>query len=429
MKQISIKSFFSKQISLGFLFVSILIFSQCTNEITPPIYSEKGIGETPILTSIIPNESGLAGVTEITITGDNFSADPDKNIVFFGALPAKILTASTTELKVLAPNLVKDSIEVKISVLGAEKFSNIELCKLNPAVSEYYPFQGFQKQYSVTTDAMGNVYFSLTEDGAGKGVWKISPDGVLSEFAPKAGETFFTDLKYHSDGYLIGVWGKQAIFKIEAGIRTSVFVNTGNSDLIFNVFDFDKDKNIWAGGKGSKIVSVKPDKSFKLFDYEFNLSAIRIFNDYLYAISGEPNSQNIIRFPIISADSLGLAETIFQFSANVEFGTIANSLTFATDGQMFIAISPRVKDYTDPDDIIDLDPINPLMYVNSDGSYGTWYPNLIVSALSSVSWGTGNVMYVVRERYPEDRTLDETYSHKILKIDMERLGAPEFGRD
>ena len=87
---------------------------------------------------------------------------------------------------------------------------------------------------------------------------------------------------------------------------------------------------------------------------------------------------------------------------------------------MYIATSPLSTDS---------DPVDPIMFVNSDGSFGTWYAGLVESGVSSFTWGIGTEMYIIRDRYPVDRTADAVFTQTILKVDMERLGAPEYGRD
>ncbi|MBU0475524.1 MAG: IPT/TIG domain-containing protein [Bacteroidetes bacterium] len=403
------------------IILAIMVFS-CTPDTNPSLYKsnyDKGIPSEII--SVSP-ESGYSGVTTITITGKNFSPVLEENSVYFSSKKAQILSGSTTELVVKAPIISGDSVRIYTKKVGVEDYSNTYYYKLGSAVSEYYSFVANQEPYVATIDLVGNIYFSYIESTVGKGIYKIDIEGALSEFAPKGGETFFNDLKYHSDGYLVGVYGNKAIFKIESGVKPAVLINTNNNSIKLNSFDFDKNKNIWAAGKGGFIVGAKPDKSFKLFEYTDEISGLRVFNDYLYAISGEDNNQNIVRFPIIYPDSIGTVETYFPFSSNVPVGVVANSLTFAADGQMYIATTPLSTNS---------DPIDPIMYVNTDGSFGTWYPGLITSGVSSFTWGSGTELFVIRDRFPNDRAVvaNPGFGQSILKIDMERLGAPDYGRN
>lgn len=408
-------------LSIMFL-ITILLFGvySCTPDITPSLTDYAGDkGVAPIITSVTPS-SGYSGVTTITVSGTGFSTVAEENSIYFSSAKAEVLSASETELIVKAPIILGDSLRLKIRIDGVEDYSNTVYYKLTSAVNQYYPFLGNQEAYVATSDAAGNLYFSYIESAVGKGIYKISSDGILSEFAPKGGETKFFDLKYHSDGYLIGVYGNKATFKIEEGVKPAVFANTGNNSIKLSTIDFDSEKNLWAAGKGGYLVSVKPDKSFKLFEYAENISGIRVFDSYLYAISGESNFQSVVRFPIISADSLGEVESVFAFSSELGAGKVANRLTFSSTGQMYIATSELLPTS---------DPVDPVIYVNTNGSFGTWYPGLINSSISSFTWGTGTEMFMIQDRYPADRAVEATFSQSIIKVDMERLGAPEFGRD
>lgn len=402
-------------------FLSIALFvSSCENNITPSLYSDDvETGISAEITNVNPTQ-GYAGVTKILIGGNNFSENPNDNYVYFNSVKANVVSASVNELEIVAPVIIGDSLQLKIGKRGVEKWSNTIIYKLENAVREVYPFLANQEPYSVTTDKQGNLYFSFIESAKGLGVWKLTPNGTLSEFAPKGGETTFFDLKYHSNGYLIGVYGNKAIFKIEEGVKPAVFANTGDNSIKLQALDIDKDSTIWAAGKGGIIVGVKPDKSFKFFNYESDINAVRVFENFLYVISGELNNQDIFRIPIVSADSLGEPELYFSFSSNVEEDVVANALTFSAEGQMFIGISPSLNNDN---------PVDPIIYVNRDGSFGTWYAGLIESRITSISWSIGTEIFIVRSRYPSDRALDPIFNQTILAVDMERLGAPEFGRD
>lgn len=400
--------------------LSLIFLTQCTNEYPDSFYNpDETVKSNPSISNIEP-EYVLAGVDNITIWGNNFSDILSENTVYFNSVKATIISSSINKIVVKAPDLPLDSIKVKIDVAGALNFSNIELFKLFPAVEEVFPFETYQEPYTVTSDGLGNLYFSFIEDAVGKGIYKVSADGVLSEFAPKGGETTFSSLKYNSEGYLIGVYGNKAIFKIEAGIKAAVFFNTNNNSIRLFALDYDKDKNIWAAGKGGKIVSVEQDKTVHFFDYEYDISSIRVFNDYLYAISGSTGSQEIVRFPIVTADSIGVAEMVFNFSDNVGIDVIANSITFSADGQMILAITPNSQATA---------PVDPIMFVNSNGSFGTFYSGLISSSSSYLSWGSGTEMFIIKDRFPVDRAEKATFSQNILKLNMGKVGAPEFGRD
>jgi hypothetical protein len=74
------------------------------------------------------------------------------------------------------------------------------------------------------------------------------------------------------------------------------------------------------------------------------------------------------------------------------------------------------------------DPMNPIMYVNTDGSFGIWYPDLIGSFASTITWGSDINAFMIRDKYVNSSDVT-VFTQSIFKLNMERLGAPEYGRD
>src|SRR4030066_596774 len=123
MKQNLLKSLIFK---ILLAFVSFVYFFGCSNEVTPSLYSEVSAGPieiTPKISSVDPASTAIAGVTTITITGENFLSDTSAVKVYFGKQPGTFLSASPTQLKVISPN-VSGVVKIKISTNVAELFSN-----------------------------------------------------------------------------------------------------------------------------------------------------------------------------------------------------------------------------------------------------------------------------------------------------------------
>ena len=74
---------------------------------------------TPVINSMDPANAALAGVTHITINGNNFSTVPAENIVTFNGVKAQVLSATKTQIVVMAASVsaFTDSVKVKIAVL------------------------------------------------------------------------------------------------------------------------------------------------------------------------------------------------------------------------------------------------------------------------------------------------------------------------
>jgi hypothetical protein len=94
----------------------LLFLNSCKDEVTPSLNDlSVGGAATPVITSFNPPNSALAGVTHVTITGQNFNPSAVGNFVYFNGLPADVLSATPTELVVSPPVVISDSIIVKVA--------------------------------------------------------------------------------------------------------------------------------------------------------------------------------------------------------------------------------------------------------------------------------------------------------------------------
>jgi hypothetical protein len=94
-----------------------------TKTVYGPIVKFLSLGsEGPQITSFTPTE-GAYGDTVI-ITGKNFNFKKEINVVTFGGVAASVANATDTELKVVAPSLVKVKNEIKVSILDNIAASN-----------------------------------------------------------------------------------------------------------------------------------------------------------------------------------------------------------------------------------------------------------------------------------------------------------------
>lgn len=396
-------------IKLSFIFVLFTIISvlnSCSTDSTPSLYQNRDKGDTPVINSIDPAEKGLAGITVITITGENFSDIAEENLVYFSSSLAEILQNSTTQLVVRAPNLVSDSIKIKIAVRGAELFSDPSDYILESAISEPFPFKDFEDPYSITVDAEENIYLSYVSANVGQGVNKLTPAGELTNFAPKGGETFYNGLKYAGNGVLYGVRSVRAIFRITEAASPATYAVLDNGTNMLDL-DFDKDKNIWTGGTGGKIYRIPANPTgtndWKSFNFEPAIRSIRIFNDNLYAAASDENGHAVWKMPIIAPDSLGTATKYFDLTANYPL-TSALAITFSEDGVLFIGTNYK----------------NPIIAVYPDLSHEEWYAGVLASPADKFAWGNGTDLYY---------TVGAVGARTIIKINMGLNGAPDYGRD
>lgn len=407
MEKLLLRHALAKAVVLRIGVIPLLAFLVgCENDTTPSLF-DPNIPQkpNPIISSILPADSALAGVGELTIRGQNFSAKPAENIVLFNTDPAVVLAASSTELKIKTPNVVANSIPIKISVLGAELYTPAVWYKLNPAAVFFgdlkNPGQDVVKAFGIDVDLNGNVYVS-TESNTIK---KVAPDGRVT--VVKSNATFIraNALKVGPGNILYAtnaVARLRRISTIAPDGTESVFVSLpGNPQDL----DFDANGNIWVT-VDTDVYLVKPDKTAARVDgYPVTLAALRVYDGYVYvagknAATGE---QKIWRSQI-QGETLGAKEVILDVAA-ASWLTGGNvlSLAFSADGEMYLGTNH-------PDGMFVLRP---------DGSHEVLYPGLFAPAIYALSWGEGNLLFAVQQ-------LNNTSN--LIKIDAGEKGAPYYGR-
>lgn len=380
------------------------LICSCNQDAAPSLYSVEPKGGTPVISSIAPANDGLAGVTDVSITGSNFSRVKEENFVFFGTMQATVLQASTTNLVVKAPALIKNDLDLKIAVQGVEDFSNIVKYNLLEAVGVYYAFaKGVDDPMTVAVDKNENVFVYLKD----KGIKKISSTGTLTDFAPKGGESFFFDMKMGPNNILYGTRNLRLISQVEEGKASATFV-TFPTGITIVALDFDILKNIWASGGGGNLYSVTPSKEITAFPIDYIVSALRVYNGYLYVAGKNSTEEAIYRYKINSNLSLGSKEKYFDIGAKYGLNkVIVGALTFSEDGDLIVG-----TDQTDS-----------FILVNSSGTSSNLYPGIISPITKSIAWGTKKNLFYIREFIDAGATL-----HTLVRIDMQKLSSPYYGR-
>ncbi len=394
------KHFFSLVMIIA---LTVIIWS-CNQDPAPSLYEPEPKGSTPVIASILPSNDALAGVTEITITGSNFSRVKEENFVYFGTAQATVLQATSTSLVVKAPALIKNSLDLKVAVQGVENFSNIIKYNLLEAVGVYYAFaKGVDDPYSVAVDKNENVFVYLKD----KGIKKISSTGTLTDYAPKGGESFFFDMKMGPNNILYGTRNLRLISQVEEGKASATFV-TFPTGISIVAIDFDENKNIWASGSGGNIYSVTPTKLITAFPIDYIVSALRVFNGYLYVAGKNSTEEAIYRYKINSNLSLGTKEKYFDIGTKYGLTKVlVGAMTFAEDGDLIVG-----TDQTDS-----------FISVNSNGTSLNLYPGVISPIAKSMAWGTKKNLFYIREYLDAGATL-----HTLVRVDMQKLSAPYYGR-
>jgi hypothetical protein len=394
-----------------------LVFSACDKDITPSLYDPDATsGPQPTISSIDPPDFALAGVTIVTLTGQNFSPDPEKNFVYFDDQKGQIQSASATELKVKPPNLVGDSVAVKIAVHGAELFSNTVIYKLEYTEFEYGGVDKFTDAYSLACDPQNNIYVS----SGLRQILKITPvDPDENTVYVPVTDGFYQTMCWGPDDYLYA--GRtRFIYRVPPG-GGSIDKYGDRLRNPVNDIDFGPNHNLFIAGRNS-LMRMKPDGTVdEVMEYERTiLSAIRVYDGYVY-VSGEyygndPDAtvRGIWRNEITSDDgAVGPTEEVFDWDAAVgETGADINDITFDIDGFLYIG-----AEYDNA--IYYLIPQGAGDYAGSE--LNMLYPDILKAPATAFVWDNDIYLYV-------NRKSDNPDEQKLLRVTMAKLSAPYYGR-
>jgi len=386
---------------------AIAFFIGCEADNPASIYDASKSGEsTPVLSKMIPEDSTLAGIGEITIQGQNFSTVPENNLVYFDKTLVTVVSASESQITINSPNLLGDTIKVKIAVHGAYLYSNIMDYKLVPAVWEFGGFDEYNDPYAIACDSDENLYVSTK----GKKVYKVTPDGERTIYSEDSGFSKASGMKMGPEGYLYYVNILSYMFRIPPGGGKYEMYTTlpgGAFDL-----DFGPNGNLFCGGNKNALYRVKPDKTSDVVaDYtDIYIKSIRVYNDYVY-VAGEYTGSDadavqmgVWRNQILSDDgTVGEKELVLDWAAL--FTDHLLSINFSEDGDMYVGTDA-------PEGII---------IFHEDGSYEGLYEGVIEPESYALCWGNGPFLYVTRRG-------SDGAQKRIMKVNAQKNGAPYYGR-
>lgn len=386
------------------------IWTGCKEDPPASLYDPSYVsGPQPALTGISPASGALAGVTTLTITGQNFSPVAGNNLVFFDKTAVSALTATATQLTLRAPALPKDSIQVKIAVAKSDLYSTAFLYKLELAANEKFAtFGSGEEGVGVECDAAGNLYVSMVSSTGGLGVKKFTPEGVKSDYSPlfSSSVASWKNMKFGPGGALFCTsTGRSIIFRIPAGGGASGIWLSGGGLGVLADLDFDANGNVWASGTNGNIYRVSPTKVVRMFPCAGTLRAIRVYNNAVYVGGKRDSLEKIWKFPVIGTDSLDAEQEYFNLSsvygAN---GSSVNALTFSSDGDLYVGT----------------DNAEGIRLVHPAKTSEAYYPGVIKGTTVSLTWGKTVELFQSRSSLPGPAS--------AVKINTQKTGAPYYGR-
>ena len=404
----------------------ILLIAGCTKDAPQGLYDPNAVNTVgaPAVTSVVPEGAPyvLGGITTILINGSGFPTDTSQLNVYFNSVRMTIASATATQLKIVAPNMILDSIKVRIFITGSEVFSDLKYVSIRSAftlvsaidTSKVYP-------KTITTNKQGDLFVSviLKSTNNSDGLYKVSASGVQTQYAlraaaPLSPEANFTGLKAKGDS-LYAARGARLIVSRNSGsgamnIYTASFPST---PLAINVDDFDYDANryLWAGGSSSNggLLRIDSHKVVTRYDLAGQLTgtirSVRVFNGAVFVSNESSDSVNAVyRIPINADTTLGTPTKYFDLTALL--GSKLNKLyglTFDNSGNLYVGTDAPAGIYV----------------VAPDKSVQPLYNGLFGSPCKYLAWGNDSYMYASKD----------VGNAGVYKIDMlGKLSAPYYGQ-
>ena len=391
--------------------ISFLIFS-CEDPNYPEnIWDENDQGNaSPSISSVEP-EAAFAGIDTLTINGQNFSENTSENLVYFNNMLGEVINATSTSLRVITPNLVSDSVQIRVAVQGAFLFADhSSLFTLTAAVLDYGPFDQFTDIFSLDLDRDENLIVSM--DGTPNAeFWIVDTNQDSAVWSGSLAKG--SGMKLGPTGSVYFVNYQRFLYKDEQGTpkeNSEIFkrLNGNATDL-----DFDSYGNLFVGGAGSTIdvVDINDDGGLTSGVTEaknldtLDILSLKIFNDYLYVLTTTITSdQAIYKMQILDdSGSLGDLELVFDWSAYTNKLSSALCFTLSESGGLFVG--------SDSDD-------QPLTYIQNGNASG-FYTSILNAPISYIAWGNSNYLYLINKT-------EET--NRVQRVDARMSGADYFGR-
>ncbi len=398
---------------IKFVFITMILLFSCEDPNSPEsIWDENDQGSpAPVVNTVEPIEGAFAGIDTLTIVGQNFSENLSENLVYFNSMLGSVISATTTSLSVVPPNLVSDSVQISVAVQGAFVFGKYgNLYTLTAAVLDYGPFDQFTDIYSLDLDLQENLIVSM--DGTPNAeFWIVDSNQDSAVWAGSLAKA--SGMKLGPTGSIYFVNYQRFLYKDEQGTpkeNSEIFkrLNGNATDL-----DFDANGNLYLGGTGSTIDIVDIYDQGGLTDGvteaknldTLDIISLKVYNEFLYVLTTTVSSdQAIYKIPILDdIGTLGDLELVFDWSSYTNKQASAKCFTLSESGDVFVG-----SDWVS----------QPLTLIQ-DGSASGFYNSILTAPIIYMAWGNENYLYLI------NKTED---TNRVQRLDTRIPGADYYGR-
>jgi hypothetical protein len=397
----------TRQLIKIFLFVIlfIVVITGCEYKGPTALYYQKhNPTSTPVIDRLEPDLIAPAGYNYITILGENFAEKNMYNWVYFSyideddkavVVDGEIVESSTTSIKVRRPNLVHDSITVKVATEDALLFDEYGPYQIDPVNEDFGGFFEALNLSAIAEDNLGNVY--VFQQYSPFNVYQITSDGTRTVVEQMTGSVY--DARIHPDGKWILIMNNSTVYQREivgGDTVVSEFANVGKS---VRFGDFDSNGNLYTGGISRSDLYIVPSgesEGVASGYYADKFYCIRVSMDkgteYVYSLVElrNPDENNpeiaIWRNEILDASgNLGERELVLDWSTTDTFADYAaNTFVVREDEDGTI-----IYVGTDSEE----DPI--LIYDPDKNNQDILYKDILPSPATILEWGSSRYMYMI----------------------------------
>ncbi len=361
-------------------------------------------GTTPVITSVSPENEFFAGYQQVTITGSNFTANTSELFVYFNNVRAQIISASPTQVVVRTPNLVADSIGIKVGVLGVEAFSNSVQYKLSALFRNAVSFPDNENPWAVASDADGNYFVSYEASGSPAGIKKVGPDGttVLNPTYGSAQTWFYRSAKVGPDGglYLIRGGAVPFLYRIapDGGVPSSWGTGIGRTEDVA----FDPSGNAWTGGtnegnaSNARLNRISPARVVTRYPFNAQIYALTYFNNHIYIAGTRGPDSFVWKVELLANLIPGEEQVVANLTGSGAVGR-PTAMAIARDGTVFVGMNGA----------------NPLYQVSVSGQVSEMYPGIIPGTILKMEYlsGSQNLLMTL---------LPSTGNNRVISLNVQK---------
>lgn len=361
----------------------LLLIIGCEYDVAEPSwYDDYTRPPEPVISGIEPADSATAGVNFIRINGSNFATPPIANKVYFNNIGSEVVDGSSNYLDVRRPNLASDSVVVKVASDSADVVvSYDQLYKVSRVWQKYGGFVQNVELGGLTVDANGNLFVVQKSPAT---VFKVDSVGVQTNLGD-ATRTSATDVRVSPDGNLVILKDYRRVYRYYLATKEEVeWLDTKKTSKKAKTGDYDRFGNFYYGGVETdlKVVTAIEDSTGVESSFYLNdeIQCIRVFNDYLYLMIGNPPT-GIYRHSVSSDGTLGAKEPVLDLTNLGEYtAAIPRTFTMSSTGDLYIGLEYEQS---------------VMIWKSADNSVDLLYKDILPSYAVHLEWGPDKYLYML----------------------------------